>query len=79
MPFVSVRQLADADFPTRWGHFRILGFEGLTEPRDLNTDPNSRAVENAVALTMGDLREGAHEHRGDDIRHPGPNFLGLSA
>ena len=59
MPFVSVRQLADADFPTRWGHFRILGFEGLTEPRDLNTDPNSRAVENAVALTMGDLREGA--------------------
>ena len=59
MPFVSVRQVADADFPTRWGHFRILGFEGLTEPRDLNTDPNSRAVENAVALTMGDLREGA--------------------
>ena len=29
MPFESVRQLADADFPTRWGHFRILGFEGL--------------------------------------------------
>ena len=55
MPFVSVRQVADADFPTRWGHFRILGFEGLTEPRDLNSDPNSRAVENAVALTMGDL------------------------
>ena len=55
MPFVSVRQVADADFPTRWGHFRILGFEGLTAPRDLNSDPNSRAVENAVALTMGDL------------------------
>jgi GTP cyclohydrolase II len=55
MPFVSVRKVADADFPTRWGHFRILGFEGLTEPRDLNSDPNSRAVENAVALTMGDL------------------------
>jgi len=59
MPFVSVRQVADADFPTRWGHFRILGFEGLTEPRDLNSDPNSRAVENAVALTMGDLKDGA--------------------
>ena len=55
MPFVSVRKVADADFPTRWGHFRILGFEGLTAPRDLNSDPNSRAVENAVALTMGDL------------------------
>jgi GTP cyclohydrolase II len=59
MPFVSVRQVADADFPTRWGHFRILGFEGLTEPRDLNSDPNSRAVENAVALTIGDLKDGA--------------------
>jgi GTP cyclohydrolase II len=59
MSFVSVRQVADADFPTRWGHFRILGFEGLTEPRDLNSDPNSRAVENAVALTMGDLKDGA--------------------
>jgi GTP cyclohydrolase II len=55
MPFVSIRKVADADFPTRWGHFRILGFEGLTDPRDLNSDPNSRAVENAVALTMGDL------------------------
>jgi GTP cyclohydrolase II len=59
MSFVSVRQVADADFPTRWGHFRILGFEGLTEPRDLNSDPNSRAVENAVALTMGDLKDSA--------------------
>jgi len=26
MAFESVRKLADADFPTRWGHFRILGF-----------------------------------------------------
>jgi GTP cyclohydrolase II len=59
MPFVTVRQVADADFPTRWGHFRILGFEGLTKPQDLNSAPNSRAVENAVALTMGDFQEGA--------------------
>jgi GTP cyclohydrolase II len=24
----TVRKLAEADFPTRWGHFRIMGFEG---------------------------------------------------
>ena len=51
MSFRSVRKVADADFPTRWGHFRILGFEGLTD----GTDPNRKPVENAVALTMGDL------------------------
>ena len=29
MPFESVKKIADADFPTRWGHFRILGYQGL--------------------------------------------------
>ncbi len=61
MSFRSVRKVADADFPTRWGHFRILGFEGLTE----GTDPNRKAVENAVALTMGDLH--AHDASGNPI------------
>jgi GTP cyclohydrolase II len=51
MPFVSVRKVADAAFPTRWGEFRILGFEGLTKPSNA-TPPH---LENAVALTMGDL------------------------
>lgn len=51
MPFVSVTKVADADFPTRWGHFRILGFEGLTAPGD----PSRKAVESAVALVMGDI------------------------
>ena len=31
MPFASVTKVAEADFPTRWGHFRILGFEGLID------------------------------------------------
>ncbi len=31
MPFASVKKIADADFPTRWGHFRILGFEGIID------------------------------------------------
>ena len=51
MPFVSVQKVADADFPTRWGHFRILGFEGLTRPGD----PTRKTVESAVALVMGDI------------------------
>src|SRR5580698_1519633 len=51
MSFASVQKVADADFPTRWGHFRILGFEGLTLPGD----PSRKAVESAVALEMGDI------------------------
>src|ERR1700721_1228292 len=31
MSFLSVRQIANADFPTRWGHFRIYGFEGVID------------------------------------------------
>jgi GTP cyclohydrolase II len=51
MAFVTVRKVADADFPTRWGHFRILGFEGLTDPSEEGRKP----VESAIALTLGDL------------------------
>lgn len=52
MPFLSVNKVADADFPTRWGHFRILGFEALTQPGD----PTRKPLESAVALVMGDLK-----------------------
>jgi GTP cyclohydrolase II len=45
----SVRQLASADFPTRWGKFRIYGFAG----------PSSKSAagarEEAVALVMGEV------------------------
>lgn len=45
----GLRQVADADFPTRFGHFRIYGFEWRTgEDR-----------EEAVVLEMGSPREGA--------------------
>ncbi|MHB1023641.1 MAG: GTP cyclohydrolase II [Acidobacteriaceae bacterium] len=58
MPFESVRKVADADFPTRWGHFRILGFEGVVaNPESCNgrvPAPQQR-VEEAVALVMGDI------------------------
>jgi GTP cyclohydrolase II len=43
----SVRQVASADFPTRWGKFRILGFEGEIG--------EERRPETAVALVMGDI------------------------
>jgi len=41
------KQLASADFPTRWGHFRIYGFR--LEP------VNNGKPEEAVALVMGDI------------------------
>ena len=58
MPFLSIRKMADADFPTRWGQFRILGFEGVVEnPQSCNVDmpAPARRVESAVALIMGDI------------------------
>src|ERR1700761_8704302 len=58
MPFESVKKVADADFPTRWGHFRILGFEGVVanpEPCNTSIPAPLRRVESAVALVMGDI------------------------
>ncbi len=51
MPLLSLTKVADANFPTRWGQFRILGFEGILQPGD----PTRKAVEAAVALVMGDI------------------------
>jgi GTP cyclohydrolase II len=48
----AVRKLAEADFPTRWGHFRIMGFEGQFAANAPNQD---RRKEEAVALVMGDI------------------------
>jgi len=44
-----VSQVASADFPTRWGRFRIYGFRG-----EFASDGNRR-VEEAVALVMGNV------------------------
>lgn len=43
----SAKQLASADFPTRWGRFRIYGFR---------LDSASSKPEEAVALVMGDIQ-----------------------
>jgi len=47
MAFESVNKVAEADFPTRWGQFRIYGFR--LEPVQ-NGKP-----EEAVALVIGDV------------------------
>ncbi|HEX4004666.1 MAG TPA: GTP cyclohydrolase II [Acidobacteriaceae bacterium] len=56
MAIASVRKVADADFPTRWGHFRILGFEGVYAAKTAGEGCNAiPEKEEAVALVMGDL------------------------
>jgi GTP cyclohydrolase II len=58
MPFTSVKKVADADFPTRWGQFRILGFEGVLDnpvPCNNITPAPATRTESAVALVMGDI------------------------
>ena len=48
---LQIKKMAEADFPTRWGQFRILGFEGRFD--------DDRRLESAVALVMGDIHQGA--------------------
>jgi GTP cyclohydrolase II len=46
----SVRQVASADCPTRWGNFRIFGYE--TDSDDMRFP----ARETAIVLLMGDVK-----------------------
>ncbi len=57
MAFESVKKVAEADFPTRWGTFRILGFEGRsTTSAEANAGNCAKdEVEEIVALVMGDI------------------------
>ncbi len=45
----TIKQVASADFPTRWGQFRIYGFRA-------NASSNGKPAEEAVALVMGDVK-----------------------
>jgi GTP cyclohydrolase II len=54
MALESVKKVAEADFPTRWGAFRILGFEGTRSEGQPGCEPN-RTTEGLVALVMGDV------------------------
>ncbi len=57
MTLKDVRRVADADLPTRWGRFRILGFEGIRENAQpcSGAAPPAPAIEGGVALVMGDV------------------------
>ena len=46
----NIQPIASADFPTRWGKFRIYGFRGPAPGND------GSAAEEAVALVMGDVK-----------------------
>jgi GTP cyclohydrolase II len=61
-----VKKVAEANFPTRWGQFRIYGFEGVSEAPPTSVSPSDggnlapegkpeRNTEGAVALVMGDI------------------------
>jgi GTP cyclohydrolase II len=50
----SVQQIASAEFPTRWGKFRIFGFQGEAGGANLSKTVSGR--EEAVALVMGDVQ-----------------------
>jgi GTP cyclohydrolase II len=52
-----IREVASAEFPTRWGKFRIHGFEGMVpaSPDEENHGVASKKEE-VVALVMGDVQ-----------------------
>ena len=54
MALESVKKVAEADFPTRWGAFRILGFEGVNVEGQTGCAP-AHTEEGLVALVMGDV------------------------
>ena len=58
MAFESVKKIAEADFPTRWGQLPHSGLRGRAALRRATTasrPPRADAVEGLVALVMGDI------------------------
>jgi GTP cyclohydrolase II len=51
----KVKQVASADFPTRWGHFLIHGFT----TRASSSSDGGAKTEEAVALVMGEVHSGS--------------------
>ncbi|WP_263417634.1 GTP cyclohydrolase II [Terriglobus albidus] len=58
MPFDRVSKVAEAELPTRWGQFRIHGFEGVVanpEPCNEAMPSPAKRIEGVVALVHGDV------------------------
>jgi GTP cyclohydrolase II len=51
---LKVKQVASADFPTRWGHFLIHGFASRA-----SASGEGARTEEAVALVMGEVHSGS--------------------
>jgi GTP cyclohydrolase II len=53
----QVKKKAEAELPTRWGKFRVFGFEGggFEGAASEGTVPGEKRVDTAVALVMGDV------------------------
>src|SRR4249920_1036903 len=47
-PTTHLKKVAEADFPSRYGHFRILGFEWIADGE----------TEDSAVLVMGDVTQG---------------------
>ena len=52
----TVRQVASAEFPTRWGTFRIFGFQRESGGEGTNLPKEGSHKEEVVALVMGDVQ-----------------------
>jgi GTP cyclohydrolase II len=48
---MRLKQIADVSFPTRWGNFRLLAFEGT----HVGNEACEERVETALALVLGDI------------------------
>src|SRR3984957_1222641 len=49
---MRLKQIADVNFPTHWGDFRLLAFEGLQADRETKQE----STKTALALILGDVR-----------------------
>src|SRR5580700_3796864 len=54
MALEIIKKAAEADFPTRWGTFRIMGFQGVRSEAAPGCETAPKA-EDLVALVMGDI------------------------
>jgi GTP cyclohydrolase II len=52
---MTLKQIADVSFPTRWARFRLLGFEALVTGRK----SGKANLESALALVLGDVHRAA--------------------
>jgi len=54
MRYSRIEKVAEAELPTRWGSFRIMGFEGHLAP-DATPGPQGKLIDEVVVLVYGDI------------------------